>query len=395
MANTALAVCRGGCAWSVTVVDVTPGGVQASIAGAGTGAATIEACDAGGAERVSLDVAGETAAITCSGTGSMTATAVRASPTIELRAPASGPAVVINLATGDTATVGSPVTASSDNLEPILVELVDAADVPFGGFELDPGESVDVTFSPAGTGNLTVLVGTVTVGIGGGTATLGPGQSLAFLAADPGTALANLATQVGQLLASGAIRNAGDCAEPVGEPPERARRPAARRPGRRPGDAWSAAEQARRLRGGRADHRGGEGRAPVAPRGAAGVALRWWGLLDAAAAVHLDAGSGQHRGVVRGEEEGRLGNVLRGVESPERDRRDVAGPSLLVDRWLPLEGRQHRRLRGDGRQRDDADPERREIEREGLRQRDDGALRRRVALHSRAGPDRGLEAWAP
>jgi len=209
MANTALAVCRGGCAWSVTVVDVTPGGVQASIAGAGTGAATIEACDAGGAERVSLDVAGETAAITCSGTGSMTATAVRASPTIELRAPASGPAVVINLATGDTATVGSPVTASSDNLEPILVELVDAADVPFGGFELDPGESVDVTFSPAGTGNLTVLVGTVTVGIGGGTATLGPGQSLAFLAADPGTALANLATQVGQLLASGAIRNAG------------------------------------------------------------------------------------------------------------------------------------------------------------------------------------------
>jgi len=162
--------------WTVTVTDLTPAGVQVSISGTGT-IARIDGCDLSGPERVSLDVAGETADITCGASGSLTATAATASPTIQLRKPPTGPAIAVTLTTGQTATMGSPITADPSNTEPILVEFVDENDVAYGSFQLDPGESVDLVANPSGTFDVTVLSGTVTITIGTQVITLTQGQS--------------------------------------------------------------------------------------------------------------------------------------------------------------------------------------------------------------------------
>lgn len=195
--------------WTLTVVDATPGGVQATLGGAGTCVARIETCETGGAEGILLDAVGESMLLTCGAAGSTTATAILAAPAVELRKPATGgPAALVSLAAGDTATLGSPVTASADNLQPIRVSLVDAANVPFGSFALDPGESVDVRFG-LGTGTATVLAGTITLVLGGGATTLGPGQSLTFPTLGPLDLLDLLVSAIADFRTAGAIRNAG------------------------------------------------------------------------------------------------------------------------------------------------------------------------------------------
>src|SRR5262245_60384812 len=62
--------------------------------------------------------------------------------------------------------------------------------------------------------------------------------------------------------------------------------------------------------------------------------------LDAAAAVHFDAGARDHRRVVRGEEHGGARQILGLVEPAERHRGDVASVALVVDGALAHERRQ-------------------------------------------------------
>src|SRR5690348_15476600 len=59
--------------------------------------------------------------------------------------------------------------------------------------------------------------------------------------------------------------------------------------------------------------------------------------LDATASVHLDRGSRDHGGVIRGEEHGRVRDVLGLVESAERHRRLVPLEALVVDLLLAHE----------------------------------------------------------
>ncbi|TAK09640.1 MAG: HYR domain-containing protein [Candidatus Manganitrophaceae bacterium] len=164
--------------FTVSVIDLNPGGVQATISGTGT-IAKILGCELSGFEQVSLDVAGEKANITCGASGSLTVTAVVASPSIQLRKPPTGPAIQTNLTTGQTATLGSPLTADPGNTVPILAEFLDAAGLSQGSFQLDPGESVDVDLSQAASGifGLNVLAGSIDLTVGGQTTTLNQGQS--------------------------------------------------------------------------------------------------------------------------------------------------------------------------------------------------------------------------
>jgi hypothetical protein len=84
----------------------------------------------------------------------------------------------IPLQSGQSASTGSPVTASIENIEPVLVILLqihdDGTQAPVGTFFLDPGESadVDVTGGTDGRDDLigvSALVGDVETNIGGET----------------------------------------------------------------------------------------------------------------------------------------------------------------------------------------------------------------------------------
>ena len=167
--------------WSVSVFDVSPGGVQMQISGSGSGPVNVDVCPTGGSERVSLDVAGEAAQVSCAPvTGTTTVRAVVASPTIELRDPPTGPGLLVQLTTGQGASIGSPVVASPTNTDPITVLIIGAGNTSIGSFDLDPGESVDVTVHPDNSVDATVLVGEVTITVGSNTETVSQGDSHTF-----------------------------------------------------------------------------------------------------------------------------------------------------------------------------------------------------------------------
>jgi Tol biopolymer transport system component/N-acetylneuraminic acid mutarotase len=165
-----------------------PEGVRAIFSGA-SGSARLSACS-GSSKEVLLDRAGETADITCAANGSITVKAVAASPAIEVvkrtfvnflgfRFPYFYRVV---LTTGQSVTTGSPVAASPDNTEPVLVELIDEGGNAYGSFRLDPGESVDVNFDRVDASDpdrvsFDVLSGEVAFNVTGQTATLRAGQS--------------------------------------------------------------------------------------------------------------------------------------------------------------------------------------------------------------------------
>ena len=164
---------RGG--WNVTVKELpNPAGVQVSISGSGT-TARIVSCSNN--VETMLDAENETANITC---GSTTVAAEFANPKIELRMPPTGEkgkAVRVTLKTGQTATLGSAVTASITNTEPILVEVVDESDNILGSGLLYPGQAIDiiltntsVEFINLGTTDVIFTMDNVTI-------TLSPGQS--------------------------------------------------------------------------------------------------------------------------------------------------------------------------------------------------------------------------
>jgi N-acetylneuraminic acid mutarotase len=187
-------------------------GVQLATAGT----AQVSVCS-GNVKYVLLDAQGESADVACSSTGTVTVTA-HTTGRIELykMTPESvafaqmrcvflpmglrhsgicstSPTPVsyyysyrVSLKDGQTASTGSPVTASPDNTEPIEVTLLQIDDqgneFPVGSFELDPGESADVSVTP-GTNRedqilFSVLSGTVTVTIGSTTQTVGAGGQM-------------------------------------------------------------------------------------------------------------------------------------------------------------------------------------------------------------------------
>lgn len=206
---------RGG--WTVKVTDLSnPLGVEASLDGAGTSPATITAC--GGSEKdVLLYHQGDTADMTCSGTSTITVKAVAANNTITATEQRTVlvreqiPVVVRYfcffcpprifwttvsvpitqtqahpLSTGNIVSLGSPITASPDNTDPLTVQLLDDNQVPFGSFKLDPGASVDVSFEQSAPDAevsvvAKVLSGTVTITVSGLTTTLSAGQTQSFI----------------------------------------------------------------------------------------------------------------------------------------------------------------------------------------------------------------------
>jgi N-acetylneuraminic acid mutarotase len=184
-------------------------GVQLATAGT----AQVSVCS-GNVKYVLLDAQGESADVACSSTGTVTVTA-HTTGRIELYkmtpesvafaqmrcfflpmrlrhggmcSPSPTPVSYyysyrVSLKDGQTASTGSPVTASPGNTEPIEVTLLqideEGNEFPVGSFELDPGESADVSVTP-GTNRedhilFSVLNGTVTVTIGGTTQTVGGG----------------------------------------------------------------------------------------------------------------------------------------------------------------------------------------------------------------------------
>ncbi|MBI4264420.1 MAG: hypothetical protein HY657_08590 [Acidobacteria bacterium] len=180
---------RGG--WTVNVKDVNPGGgVEAVVTGTGT-TATLSTCAAGGAERVELDGAGETASVECVPTTDVnTGSQVTA---INATSPAGNPKVLVRnaagkvqarLSTGQSVTIGSPVTAGSTNIGSVLVELLDDEGVVFASFSLAAAQSVDVTFTTwlndVPVVELHVLVGPVDFTIGTRTVTLDTGEAGTF-----------------------------------------------------------------------------------------------------------------------------------------------------------------------------------------------------------------------
>ena len=175
-----IVVVRSG--WTVSLGDLSAGGVVAELTGAGSGAVTVQTCAAGSAEEVGLDGAGAKANISCSpDTGSTTVRAVAAFPYIELRKTVSGLTTILELAPGQAATLGSPAVADPGNTEPVRVRLEDAQGSPVGSFALDPGESAEATESSSGLLSVTVFSGSVAVTVGEEVVTVGIGQSHGFV----------------------------------------------------------------------------------------------------------------------------------------------------------------------------------------------------------------------
>ena len=92
-----------------------------------------------------------------------------------------------NLYMAPVSAFGYPVSASTDNTEPILNEFVDKNNVRYGSFELDPGEAAfvvtiqDPTETTLVATDVVIVTGTVTVTVNGETVTLTAGQHHTFL----------------------------------------------------------------------------------------------------------------------------------------------------------------------------------------------------------------------
>jgi hypothetical protein len=177
--TTGTVVTRSG--WAVSLSDTSPGGIFASLAGAGFAAAVLQTCAVNGAEEVWLDTADEAVSVQCAdGSGSTTVRAVAARPFVELRKTVGDVTTSVLLAPGQIATLGSPVIADPSNLGPLQVRILDQAGIEIGTFALDPGESAGATQSAAGVVTVTVFSGVVTATVGNETATIGIGESYGF-----------------------------------------------------------------------------------------------------------------------------------------------------------------------------------------------------------------------
>lgn len=174
--------------WSVSIADLSPGGVVIELSGSGSGPVMVLACagDADGPEEVWLDGAGAKASVSCApDTGSTTVRALAAFPDIELRKTAGGLTTILGLAPGQAATIGSPALADPENLEPVRITLADELGALIGSFELDPGESAEAAESAEGVISVTVFSGSVPVTVGDEVVVLVVGESRGFEVCSP------------------------------------------------------------------------------------------------------------------------------------------------------------------------------------------------------------------
>lgn len=184
----------------VTVTDLNPGGMRASISGASNTGAGLTTCPSGGSENVGLVGQGTAATIECvtltTGPNASTrvvASSINTDDRTVIIAWSGGFAYVLP---GQTAEKGSPLTAGPTNTRTIPVELVDENGVVFGSFELDAGESVDAELADGSAGqkvHLVVLQGSIDLNVYGysrtltaadGEATFTPTPTLAELRAE-------------------------------------------------------------------------------------------------------------------------------------------------------------------------------------------------------------------
>src|SRR3989338_466691 len=180
---------RGG--WTPKVTDVSPGGVEITISGAGTSLIT-ESCPS--KIQTKFTPAGETAAVTCENTGATTVTAILALSTIDVRKPGSpgNNAVNVRLLTGQSVTLGSPLTNVGSGM--ISYEVVDANNVPVGvSGTLETGDTVDV--DPGGPQSAVIVTNPdqtpSTVLIAGLQATIDPGESVSVALTSTSATLTN------------------------------------------------------------------------------------------------------------------------------------------------------------------------------------------------------------
>ncbi len=168
-------------AWTIKVGDVSPSGIQIDLSGSGGAPATFDVCALNGTQRILLDASGESVVYSCNATtGSTSVRALNALPIVELRDPATGPGVIIQLGTGQGATTGSPVTALDTNTAPIVVIIVDATGTEIGSFELDAGESAQVVVNPDGSADAVVIEGVVEITVRGESVVLESGETFDF-----------------------------------------------------------------------------------------------------------------------------------------------------------------------------------------------------------------------
>lgn len=169
-------------------------GVIATVAGPG-GTAVIRACSA--TKEVWFDRDGEAADIRCAATGTVRVQATRALPRIEVRKLVTTTTgwlrprtyqywSVASLATGQSFSTGSPLTADAENTEPITVTLLQIDDngieTVIGTVVLDPGEAADVQFLEGADGQddraeIVGLAGDVQVTIAGTTVSVHEGET--------------------------------------------------------------------------------------------------------------------------------------------------------------------------------------------------------------------------
>ena len=154
---------RGG--WNVSVGD-RPTGVAVGISGSGSAPAAVSICAASGHETLVLDAAGERALVSCSASGTATVRSIAAYPTIELRKAVGDITALIEVGWGQTASMGSPLAAASDNGRPMRIRYLDASGAIIASFELDPGEKIDAV-TANGVLRIEVLVGAISIVLSG------------------------------------------------------------------------------------------------------------------------------------------------------------------------------------------------------------------------------------
>jgi hypothetical protein len=152
------------------------------------GSVQVNTCPNGGNETVYLHNLGDTVDVTCvTTTSSLSGTYLRvawAQTFITFSKKKFFGGSSYQLYTNWSQTLGSPATAGTENTGAIEAEVIDAADMAVGSFALDAGESIDIEFTTETTVEAFVLVGSVTLTVGGRSVTLEPGAASVTLSLD-------------------------------------------------------------------------------------------------------------------------------------------------------------------------------------------------------------------
>lgn len=168
LGGTTSGVSHGGAA--VTITELNPGGVLTDYVPSTPGASvSLETCPDGEVEVVTLDAAGQSSIECVETTGPRTGTRVSAAATntASVTLASESGLIVVQVPPGQTATLGSPVTAAPSNTRPVRVELIDPSSGVFGSFELSPGGSVEAEVIVDGSGEPRARIAVLNGGVDG------------------------------------------------------------------------------------------------------------------------------------------------------------------------------------------------------------------------------------